>query len=251
MKISSTYVHRFLTDSKLRSLYMEDHMENHFNNNPGLDKESIEDLGHYFSESHHVIENVENLKKYIIRKTALNICEHININEERKFDYLSKFKDGDYMFILSENEFLKCRKHSNNRIIVANYRRFSDDNSQYCMFNISLNTRQEQIPEDIIGQRAYTLFIQILIFILFTETEEVYLKPGEKNGTRKGGKIVNNSNLDFTIIDSTWNKILIRDEEFEVGGHLALRACGPGRVDRRLTWIKPYKKNGYIRKTKK
>jgi hypothetical protein len=249
LKLQSTYVHRFLTDEKLRSLYFEDHMNNHFKNNPELNRKEIPDLGEYFRESHHLINSIEGLKKYIIRKTALQICEHITINEERKFDYLNKLEDGNYMFIISENEFLKFDKRDN-RIVLANYRKYPDNNSTYCMFNITLSTQEEQIPEDEIGQRAYTMFLQILIFILFTDTEKVILEPGQKNGTRKNGKIVNNTLQDFTIIDSAWNKILIRDQEFEIGGHLALRACGPGRTERRLTWIKPYKKKGYVRKIK-
>lgn len=158
MKISSTYVYRFLNDTKLRELYFDDHMENHFKNNPGLDRLKIEDLGYYFYESNLVINNVTNVKKYVITTTALNICKRIKINEERKFDYLNKLRDGSYMFIISNDEFLKFDKHNNNRIVVANYIH-NNNNSRYCMFNITLDNCTEQIPDDDMGIRAYTLFL--------------------------------------------------------------------------------------------
>lgn len=57
--------------------------------------------------------------------------------------------------------------------------------------------------------------------------------------------------LNIEIIDSTYLRTIIRTEGFGVSGHFRLQACGPGMSERKLIWISPFQKNGYIRIAKK
>lgn len=91
---------------------------------------------------------------------------------------------------------------------------------------------------------------KLLCFMYLTENEETYLTPGQKHGTRKSGKIINQLTVPITIVDSKWNITSIRTEGFEVSGHFRLQPCGPGMQQTKLIFIEPFEKNGYVRKAK-
>jgi hypothetical protein len=94
-------------------------------------------------------------------------------------------------------------------------------------------------------------FIQYFIFLEFSTLETVTLKPNMKVGTKKQGNYLNGSNQDVVIVDSTWNKIIIRTGDFAVSGHLRLQPIGEGRTLRKLIYIEGFTKNGYVRNAKK
>ena len=84
----------------------------------------------------------------------------------------------------------------------------------------------------------------------YSDTEFKFVESKKKIGTRKKG-YKNNTNYDFTIIDSVWNNIIVRKEGFNVSGHLRLQPCGIQSMDRKLIWITEHKKHGYVRGLKK
>lgn len=49
-----------------------------------------------------------------------------------------------------------------------------------------------------------------------------------KIGTRKDGRYFNESREDIVIVDSTWNKIMVKTGEFGVSGHLRFQPSGEG-----------------------
>lgn len=97
----------------------------------------------------------------------------------------------------------------------------------------------------------------ILLIVLFKQYAPIETKilKNEKGKSKKivldGEKYLNDTRLPIQVIDSTWFTDIIRKEGFWVRGHFGLRACGPGRKERKLTWIEAYEKNGYNRKAKR
>ena len=80
---------------------------------------------------------------------------------------------------------------------------------------------------------------------------EVKLVDGKNKKQRiDNDRVTNATNIPVKLITSNWFTTIIRTEGFGVKGHFGLRACGPGRSERRLTWIKPYQKHGYTRKAR-
>lgn len=79
----------------------------------------------------------------------------------------------------------------------------------------------------------------------------VILNPNQSHGTRKQGKVKNDSKSKVTIVDTSWNKIIIKDEEFWVEGHLRCQRCGKGNREIKIIPIMPFKKYGYVRGAKK
>jgi hypothetical protein len=97
----------------------------------------------------------------------------------------------------------------------------------------------------------FKTFIQTLIFLEFSELETVTVKPNGKIKTVGEGKILNGTNYNIVIVDSTWNKKIIVAGEFSVSGHLRFQPYGANRQRRKLIYIDEFKKQGYVRNAKK
>jgi hypothetical protein len=94
-------------------------------------------------------------------------------------------------------------------------------------------------------------FVRLLIFTELSELEAVTLAPKQSVGTKKQGKMMNESNSNVTVVDSTWNKIIHREQGFKVSGHLRLQPYGPEMKYRRLQYIEDFEKTGYTKVIKK
>ena len=93
------------------------------------------------------------------------------------------------------------------------------------------------------------MIMQLLSFVELSDIEVTLLNPMKNNGRHKrDGKITNNSPKTVYVVDSSWNKIVMRTDGFAVRGHFRLQPCGPGRMDRKLIWIDAFEKHGYKRK---
>jgi len=90
-------------------------------------------------------------------------------------------------------------------------------------------------------------FVRLLIFTELSEIETIELNPRQSFGTRKQGKYLNESNKSVRIVDSSWNKILIKGQGFHVNSHLRLQSYGPGMKYKRLQYIDGFEKEGYTR----
>jgi len=93
-------------------------------------------------------------------------------------------------------------------------------------------------------------FLRLLIFTELSELETEIIQPKQSRGTKKTGKILNESNQNVTIIDSTWNKILIKSDGFKVSGHLRLQRYGEQKSKVKLIYIDEFEKQGYTRTAK-
>ena len=94
-------------------------------------------------------------------------------------------------------------------------------------------------------------FIKLLTFTELSELETVILPPNKSIGSKKQGKYLNQSNFNVTIVDSTWNKILIKGDSFKVSGHLRLQRYGENFSKVKLIYIDEFQKSGYTRNSVK
>ena len=63
--------------------------------------------------------------------------------------------------------------------------------------------------------------------------------------------IVNKAPFPITVLDSSWLRTIVRKEGFLVRGHFRLQPYGEKRLERKLIYIKPFQKHGYVRRAKK
>lgn len=111
------------------------------------------------------------------------------------------------------------------------------------------NEKHEAFENELKTSMDELKLYKLLTFFYFAENSEVIVNPGKKHGTKKQpDSLYNETNYDVVIINNNWNVTSIRAEGFDVSGHFRLQACGPGLKERRLIFIKPFKKDGYVRK---
>lgn len=96
-------------------------------------------------------------------------------------------------------------------------------------------------------------FLKLMLFIELSEPEIHIVKDNGKVklvNPAKGfdeGKIKNESGLEVTLVNTLWNKIVVRDTGFSVRGHIRIQPYGPGREHYKPIWIDEFQKSGYIR----
>lgn len=101
------------------------------------------------------------------------------------------------------------------------------------------------------------LFFRLLIFVYLTEVEVQLLLPGARYGAKASPTgFKNKEPFPFVVINANWNKISVRTEGFMVTGESGfgfarLQRCGTNRNERKLVWIMPHQKHGYVRGAKK
>lgn len=91
------------------------------------------------------------------------------------------------------------------------------------------------------------LIFKILCFFYLSENTEVVVPPGQSHGTRKSGKVLNDTPVPVTIVNSNWNVTSVRTEGFDVSGHFRLQ---PTKTGVKMIFINPFRKHGYIRHAK-
>lgn len=108
------------------------------------------------------------------------------------------------------------------------------------------------VKEEIERTNTLNQFIPLPLLVLYHFAEvEIKIINKDRKKVKIGSEVVFNSNkVKIQVIDSSYFTNIIRTEGFAVRGHFAIRACGPGGKDRKITWIKPHEKNGYNRKAR-
>lgn len=200
-------------------------------------------------------------KNYLMSKPSIEISKKIKVGEE-KFDgkMFSGLTVGRKITILiNENLFYRylitstsilCLWVTTEPIIHEGEERLY---MKYTTFRINTENGYLSYPEaDPFAVDLFKNFIQHLVFLEFSELETVTLQPNVKIGTKKQGQYLNESKSNVVIVDSTWNKIVIKVGEFGVQGHFRWQPFGgSGSSKRKLIYIKDYIKEGYTRNAKK
>ncbi len=179
---------------------------------------------------------------YVFTKTSLNVCRKIKVTsktlglmnlEEPLFGQMST-KDSYWRFISVDDN-----------VLVVQIYNYKDENNEnrigYSVFYLPTKDNNEYELNDTTHE-----FIQMITFLKFSDPDVKILPPGSGIGTKKKGHL-NRSRLSMTIVDSTWNTTVIRNDGFQVMGHIRLQACGERHSKRKLVWIDPFEKNGYVR----
>ncbi len=156
------------------------------------------------------------------------------------------FKDvelGQYTYLLGKHRMIRFT------VAIGVIIGFYYDEKNKITFEFGLNIENGEHYTSIFYQQEFSMVMQLMAFIELGDTEVIELKGGRNNGKPKNdGKITNTHNYTVYVVDSSWNKLIIRTEGFAVKGHFRFQPCGPGMADRRLQWITAFEKFGYIRR---
>jgi hypothetical protein len=191
------------------------------------------------------------IDSYLITNTTLEIASKIKV-EESVYDYFINdlFEEGEEKCLYLGNRFIRYKiynkilffvlcKLDNNDYEYVMQAFYIDNKDSHSLFQILKSDTESDLKQDIED------FMRLLIFLKKGDIEITFVKG---NKTSKEAPFhINRSGTPLTIVDSSWNKISIRAEAFDVSGHFRLQVCGEGRKERKLTWINPFKKSGYVR----
>ncbi|MBG8555005.1 hypothetical protein [Hymenobacter guriensis] len=183
---------------------------------------------------------IENL---LFTESAQEVIRNIKVEEAFDLEILRVLPAKEILFfnfLLGKNRVIKCT-WNNDFLIVIDITRHEYNTGIQCESAVAyLGGGNKNFTHALRGA------IQCLIFYKLTEPELLHVAAGKKQGTRKQGHY-NATPYPITIVDSTWNKYIVRTEGFSVSGHFRLQRYGTGNAKLKLVWIKPYQKHGYVR----
>jgi len=186
-----------------------------------------------------------NAKYYLVQRSVEDCAKMIRIKDNFSCSIFSKIKDGEHIYLLGKNQFFRFVKF--NGAIRGSY--WNRDNKEF--FEVGFDLDEDVYYFPVVRKDSFNRLVRLMVFIKVGDIETVILNSGRNNGkTKSDGKITNTSNHTVYVVDSSWNKLIIRTDGFSVMGHFRLQPCGSGMTDRKLIWINSFQKDGYTRKPK-
>lgn len=187
----------------------------------------------------------DNTKYFLICESVYKAAELIRIGENFTARTVKDIKFGNYTYLMGKHQMVRfiCGIGGIKGIYY---------NNMTCVafeFGLDIDTGEYYAPKDY--QKEFSMIMQIMAFVELGDIEVIELAGGRNNGKSKNdGKITNTSNNTVFVVDSSWNKLIIRTDGFAVRGHFRLQPCGMDMADRKLIWINAFEKHGYTRRPK-
>jgi len=208
---------------------------------------------------------VDNQKAYWVANTVLDLLKMIKVKKQYTegigdhYDWsvFRNLKDQKITLLFPDNTLLRVQVNNHSMQFAELrfvYDKDSDNEgeSSWCLFFVDrfTNYQCEHFQHEDV-KRIEKFVYRMMCFFYLSENKEILLKPSQKHGTKKSGKIINTLPIDLTVVHSNWSITSIRTEGFAVSGHFSTRWTGKGRTEARLVYIEPFQKNGYVRKSQK
>ena len=195
-------------------------------------------------------------KNLFFTKTSRDVADSIKVG---KFEakVLKVKQDRKLTFLIDDTHFYRvCLRKDEILVLIVKSVPSSAGMFYWSYDSIKIKPLLNEVhypscPTDYLDDKYFSEFLKLLIFVEYSELEETILKPNQSIGTKKQGKYFNATTQPFVIVDSQWNKIIVRKEGFGVSGHLRWQPVGTNREDRKLIYIAEFVKNGYVRGAKK
>ncbi len=210
---------------------------------------------------------------YYVTNTVIDKLDLLKVkkNEQTKYYDWSIFKNvkqGKRMFIFDENKCLRMWKDED-RIHLCMIAYEKNDSELNPFVEVNQPVKGSNIEGKIVWDifwvqmddnthsdnyfdkriQAFDVFVyKLMCFIYLSDNEEIIVEPGMKHGTKKSGKLINTLNIPVVIVNSRWNITVIRNEGFNVSGHLRIYKPKGERSEPLMVQIQPYQKKGYVRK---
>ena len=202
---------------------------------------------------------------YVLSKSAQDTIDKIKLDKPEKVLSLiiENADPGGATFLLNKDEFYRYLPVEDKgtkdlmciymKRVLVNHTKLGQPMSDYYITYESWRIRDGHINHPVNNDLPEILrFIKMMIFIKCSNVEVFEMKPNEKARPpqMRDKKWINKSGFNVILVNSDWNRLYIRTEEFKVRGHLRFQRHGPKNALVKLIWINPYVKQGYKRKVK-
>lgn len=187
--------------------------------------------------------NNKDSKLYLICDGVDKCSKMVRIGDNFSSKALRNVTFGKHTYLMGKNEV--CRFMCTQGAIKGIYW----NRGEKVCFEFGFDLESDGYYFDELYKDYFNKVAKIITFVELGDIEVLMLEKGRNNHKPKNdGKITNGSNYTVYVVDSSWNKIIIRTEGFAVMGHFRLQPCGAGLIDRKLIWIDAFEKHGYKRR---
>ncbi|WP_350291887.1 hypothetical protein [uncultured Croceitalea sp.] len=183
--------------------------------------------------------NLELKLKYIFSKSVIDTLDTIKVDLTFDCNILLSRKIQDGVLILDKNQMYLFNTIGEN-LRVSYFKYFPEtDSADVLLFSFFLKKNKKVIAQDI-EEGICIKFLRSIIYLEFLPTEIKYIKPKEKFGTRRTGKVVNRTEENFIIVTKAWNQEYrtLPNTKYISRAHWGIRWTGKGRAIPKLTFIK-------------
>jgi hypothetical protein len=205
------------------------------------------DIADVLYSAMHLAFHEENVPVYLFTKPVQQLLPKIKVSGKTLPLLANTFKDGEVGMILLGKQFIRYIFMSNCLFSIYCYLQKNDDGHEYIHYSCFMLYMGLHEKELTLNLTHTPEVLQALIFLKAGEQEIKIIESGKKVGTRRDG-FLNLTTNTIKVVNSGWNTIIINTEGFSVDGHIRLQACGEKHKDRKLIWINPFEKEGYVRK---
>lgn len=261
MVLQNHIAYRFLTDDKLWFEILESTFPEEFEKALKTKKGEEIDLRGEVHSLYNLLHNKDQ-KAYYVTNSVLEKLDMLKVKplENSHYDWtvFKDVKNQKITFICPDNYLLRVIFSDDKIAFIHTEFKFEDKKKgtghcNWVMFYLDRITGElcEHFGHQDV-KNIEKFYYSLFCFMYLTENDEIIVAPGTKHGTKKSlDNLLNESKFPITIVNSRWNTTSVRTEGFDVSGHFRLQPCGEGFNKTKIIFIEPFRKLGYIRKSKK
>lgn len=211
----------------------------------GPDKEKGEIGNDQYKEILEELFSEEDIVHYFITNSVLETCEKISIKEPYNFTWLSRIPACKRQLTFGR-QVIRFIKDETAFFVHYSKSEPGGPDVYWTFFPVDVSQDNIPPPNEPFSKEGLLLFLRLVTFMELAEIETIVVPPGKKHGKQSYPDNLKNDELfPMTVVNTTWNRIIIRNEGFKVSGHFRIQPFGVGRNDRKLIWIDEYEKKGY------
>lgn len=199
----------------------------------------------FFSEAGVTDITTDNTRWYLIHNSVEYCSKMVHLGDNFSTRAFRNVRQGKHTYLLGQHEMARflCYK--------GYLQGFYFNTKEKVVFDFGFDLANEGYFFDGKYSKYFNKIAKIITFVELGDVEVTILEQGKNNGRNKNdGKVTNQSDFKMYVVDTSWNKLIIRTEGFKVRGHFRLQACGEGFMDRKVIWIGAFEKHGYVRQPK-
>lgn len=208
--------------------------------------------------------NPNNVRRLVFSENVLNQIAKVKVGEDFDFRLLHSLPNRKDTYIVNPCCCVRYSKQGDLIVGLIFNIDLKDERVLWNGFGIDTNTgaihysdkkimvdeKYTNLVDNLLTINLYS-FLRMLVYTELSDIETRVIQGNGSYGTRKNGKIKNESNTPITMVDTSWNIESIRITGFMVNGHYRMQRCGKGYSQVMLKWIDAFEKKGYTRRAKK
>lgn len=219
--------------------------------------------------SHHVnflnkvkIQDLENIETYeerimfmketrfrrlvLSEKTEKNLSNYM-VPKNIRFDVLRSLPNRIDSVMINKDYLLRYIKTDNSILGMFDYVIDGNLHNYYFRFDLVdekllVTGNDKQSGYNQFKEVFFNKFMVVVTYLELTPVTLEILEGGRSFGIKKEGKIKNDTNKRFILVNTNWNVEKIDLRDIHVRGHWRLQPYGTGRSKYKYIFIKPYEK---------